>query len=179
MAELLPPNASVLEKNLAEVTAVNLPISLADHWRPEHCPKALLPWLAWTLAVDHWDSDWSEAIQRQTIADSIIVHRQKGTVAAIERVLQTLGVHAELEEWFDYNGEPYTFQLTAWIDFTTPERLFLCPATYRQLHQTIDHVKPIRSHYQFRVGVAGNTGLSLVSSMQAYTVIQATMALTE
>ena len=175
MAELLPPNASALEKNLAEVTAVNLPISLADRWNPERCPKALLPWLAWALAVDHWDSDWSEAIQRQTIADSITIHRQKGTVAAIERVLQTLGVQAELEEWFDYDGEPYTFQLTAWVDFTLPEQFFLCPATYRQLQQAIDHVKPVRSHYDFRIGVVGNTSLSLASSMAACSIIQVTM----
>ena len=175
MAKLLPPNASALEKNLADITAVNLPITLANHWNPERCPKALLPWLAWALAVDHWDSDWSEAIQRQCIADSITVHRQKGTVAAIERVLQTLGVQAELEEWFEHGGKPYTFQLTAWIDFTDPERFFLCPATYRQLQQTINHVKPIRSHYNFRVGVAGNTGLSLTSSMTACSIVQVTM----
>jgi phage tail P2-like protein len=179
MAELLPPNASKLEKNLADITTINLPISLADHWNPDHCPKVLLPWLAWALAVDHWDSDWSEAIQRQTIADSITIHRQKGTVAAIERVLNTLGVQAELQEWFEYNGKPYTFQLTAWVNFTAPERFFLCPATYRQLQEAINHVKPVRSHYDFRVGVAGNTDLSLASSMQAYNVVQATMKLTE
>ena len=167
------------KKNLAEVTAVNLPITLDDHWHPERCPKTLLPWLAWALAVDHWDSNWPEAIQRQTIADSITIHRQKGTVAAIERVLQILGVKAELEEWFEYDGDPYTFQLTAWVDFTAPERFFLCPVTYRQLQQAINHVKPIRSHYDFRVGVAGNAGLSLVSSMQACHVVQATMQLKE
>jgi phage tail P2-like protein len=179
MAELLPPNASLLEKNLAEVSAVNLPISLADHWHPERCPKALLPWLAWALAVDHWDSDWSEAIQRQCIANSITIHRQKGTVAAIERVLGTLGVKAELQEWFEYGGQTYTFQLTAWIDFSAPERFLLCPVTYRQLQQAINHVKPVRSHYQFRVGVAGNAGLGMVGSIQACSVVQATMKLTE
>jgi phage tail P2-like protein len=179
MAELLPPNASALEKNLAKITAINLPISLADHWRPEHCPKVLLPWLAWACAVDHWDSDWSEAIQRQTIADSIIIHRQKGTVAAIERVLNTLGVQAELEEWFEYGGEPYTFQLTAWVNFTVPERFFLCPAAYRQLQQAIDYVKPVRSHYDFRVGVAGNTGFGVVGNITACNMVQFSMAIKE
>jgi phage tail P2-like protein len=177
VADLLPPNATCLEKYAAEATDLRLPITLADHWNPERCPKALLPWLAWACAVDHWDSNWSEVIQRQCIADSITIHRQKGTVAAIERVLNTLGVQAELQEWFEYDGKPYTFQLTAWVNFTVPERFFLCPATYRQLQQAIDHVKPIRSHYQFRVGVTGHTGLGVVGKITACNMVQCSMAI--
>ena len=45
------------------------------------------PWLAWALSVDTWDSNWSTEVKRAFIAESLAVHRQKCTLAAIRRVL--------------------------------------------------------------------------------------------
>jgi phage tail P2-like protein len=50
---------------------------------------------------------------RSLIANSVQIHKTKGTVSAIERVMDALGVTAELREWFEYNGQPHTFHLTA------------------------------------------------------------------
>jgi phage tail P2-like protein len=61
-----------------------------------------LPWLAWALSVDTWDSDWPESTKRSLIANSVQIHKTKGTVSAIERVMDALGVTAELREWFEY-----------------------------------------------------------------------------
>lgn len=59
---LLPPNQTALEKRLSfelsQIFNLEVPISLL--WHAEHCPTALLPWLAWTLSVDEWDDNWSE-----------------------------------------------------------------------------------------------------------------------
>ena len=55
------------------------------------CPAALLPWLAWGLSVDDWDSSWPEPVKRAVIAASADVHRHKGSVWSIRRMLALAG----------------------------------------------------------------------------------------
>jgi len=50
-------------------------------------PAALLPWLAWHLGMEIWNSDWSEARKRWVVANSIHWHKQKGTRAGISAYL--------------------------------------------------------------------------------------------
>nr|WP_241087528.1 phage tail protein I [Candidatus Vondammii sp. HM_W22] len=88
MNSLLPPNASALER--ATEGAINdsiesIPVPVRDLWNPERCPAALLSWLAWALSVDNWNTGWPEKIKRTVIAQSIEVHRRKGTIGALRR----------------------------------------------------------------------------------------------
>jgi phage tail P2-like protein len=79
---LLPPNATPLETGLARLgqrlSAVDLPI--ADLWNPQTCPLPALPWLAWTLSVDTWDTDWTQERKRAITAGAIAAQRRKGSV---------------------------------------------------------------------------------------------------
>jgi len=50
-------------------------------------PAALLPWLAWHLGMEIWNSDWSEERKRWVVANSIHWHKQKGTLAGISAYL--------------------------------------------------------------------------------------------
>ena len=90
---LLPPNSSKLERALEQIAAkaLDLPVIIKQLHNPDTCPTALLPWLAWSLSVDEWDNDWSEAHQRQTIRDSRQIHREKGTKSSIRRILASVG----------------------------------------------------------------------------------------
>ena len=98
IATLLPHNATPQERALEATTArpaslydpgQSLPI--ADLWNPDKCPVKHLPWLAWTLSVDIWDSTWPEAKMRAVIAASVDVHRKKGTPYAIRTALEAAG----------------------------------------------------------------------------------------
>ncbi|SMG67375.1 phage tail protein I, partial [methanotrophic bacterial endosymbiont of Bathymodiolus sp.] len=115
---LLPFNATKQERDLESVLlrSALLPVNIATVWDPQTCPIELLPWLAWALSVDTWDSEWPESTKRALIANSVQIHKTKGTVSAIERVMNALGVAAELQEWFEFNGMPHTFRLTAWAN---------------------------------------------------------------
>lgn len=98
---LLPANATALERALATVAArvSGVPVPIGDFWSPERCPAALLPWLAWALAVDHWDPDWPEEVRRHVIAASIDVNRRAGTVWAMRRALEAAGLgDADIQE---------------------------------------------------------------------------------
>lgn len=88
-----PPNATALQVALSATSAAlnEIPSPVSAVWRPTSCPAELLPWLAWALSVDAWDSDWTEARKRAVIAASYDVHRRKGTVGAVRRAIEALG----------------------------------------------------------------------------------------
>lgn len=90
---ILPPNATALERDLEATTARvgDVPTPLADLWRPQSCPLALLPWLAWALSVDVWDPAWSEAQKRDTVARALAMHQKKGTPWAVKEALRIAG----------------------------------------------------------------------------------------
>lgn len=93
MVDLLPPNASEMERALAGISSRIdvLPVTIRDLWNPSTCPAALLPWLAWTLSVDYWDTDWPDETKRAVIAASYEVHKYKGTPYAVRTALQAIG----------------------------------------------------------------------------------------
>lgn len=113
MNSLLPTGSTQLERNLAETCAgiSDLNVPLRDLWNPAKCPVKFLPYLAWAFSVDRWDESWSEKTKRQVVKDAFFVHKRKGTVAAIRRVIETFGYLMELTEWWLYQGVPGTFQL--------------------------------------------------------------------
>ena len=173
---LLPVNATDLERNCEAILAraSNLPVEINQIWDPENCPETLLPWLAWALSVDSWDSAWPVSTKRNLIAQSVHIHRTKGTVSAIERVLNTLGITAELTEWFESGGQPHTFNLTAWVNanLIPDEQAILSPAFYQTLKRSIDQVKPVRSHYDFRVGAAFSSDIAIACVAQSISVLR-------
>ncbi|PTE15915.1 phage tail protein I [Pseudogemmobacter blasticus] len=103
MTSILPPNSTATERafETALKAVCDLPVPIADLWSPERCPAQYLPWLAWALSVDTWDTAWSEERKRAVIAESVWVHRHKGTVGAIRRALIAAGYgDAQLFEKF-------------------------------------------------------------------------------
>ena len=107
---LLPPNATPLELALAQTMAQRIgaiAVPLRALWNPATCPVALLPWLAWTLAVENWDGTWPESTKRARIASAIAIHRYKGTLQAVEDVIAAYGGSVQLTI-----GAPYAFTLS-------------------------------------------------------------------
>jgi phage tail P2-like protein len=150
---LLPPNASPLERALEAGTArlgdVDAPI--APLWDPATMPIEQLPFLAWGLSVDAWDPDWSEAMKRRAVAESIALHRVKGTRASVEAVLARFDELIEVVEWHEASPErpPNTFDVLLSI-VTAPER---APGGTRSsaafaeaIIRDVTKVKPLREH---------------------------------
>lgn len=86
---LMPSNSTRLERTLEQMInkAFNIDVPIGDLWDPDNCPAHALRFLAWAMSVDFWDDAWEEKIKRQTIRDSIAVHRWKGTMISIQRAL--------------------------------------------------------------------------------------------
>lgn len=144
-ASLLPSNRTPLEQALAQVTLENpdLPNVLRDMISPDTCPAALLPWLAIQRSVDRWDPDWSEAIKRKVIKDSFEVHKRKGTVGALRRVVEPFADIVSITEWHELEpmGVPGTFSMSLAL-FETG----LSERGLAELERLINDTKPITRH---------------------------------
>lgn len=93
MASLLPPNTTPLERRVEQSDAL---IERADApldtvWNAQAQPAHMLPWLAWAVGVDDWDSQWEEQQKRDAIDEAIPIRRKRGTVWAVRRALEVLG----------------------------------------------------------------------------------------
>lgn len=98
---LLPDSAAPAEHALCETQArlSAIPVArLAALWNPDDCPEELLGALAWSLGADPWNPDWPEAVKRQALRDAPQIHVQRGTWAAIDRVLALGGAVTDIKE---------------------------------------------------------------------------------
>jgi hypothetical protein len=86
---LLPAGATQFEVALdrCESHVLDIPLPLRELWRPETCPVHLLPFLAWSLSVDLWEEDWPEGRKRRICAEALKLHRLKGTLESVKRLL--------------------------------------------------------------------------------------------
>ena len=163
---LLPPNATPVELALEAVTRRldAVPVPLRDLWSAQRCPLELLPWLAYALSIDSWNSSWSEQVKRAVVAQAIEIQRKKGTVAAVRRVVQAFGGNIAIREpWqMDPPGPPHTFELV--LTLNGQDGL---PASARFVDEVIDEVartKPARSHFTFTQGLSAEGGLGLAAA---------------
>ena len=142
---LLPLGSTPLEKRAAEIlkSAVENPVIIADLINPERCPPQLLAYLAWAFSVDKWDENWTDEVKRIAIKQAFFVHKHKGTIAAVKRVVEPIGYLVELKEWFAMQpqGKAGTFSITVEVSETG-----LNEQTYNELVRLINDVKPVSRH---------------------------------
>ncbi|GCZ52555.1 phage tail protein [Escherichia coli] len=153
---LLPPSASdfmrCVERGTARLSA--LPVSLNQLWDPDTCPVALLPYLAWALSVDRWDRDWTEETKRQVIRDAWAIHRHKGTISAIRRVVEPFGYVINVTEWWETGDTPGTFRLDIGVlDVGITEEM------YTEMERLIADARPVSRHL---------VGLNIMQDIQGY-----------
>ncbi|KQN58002.1 phage tail protein I [Erwinia sp. Leaf53] len=143
MSSLLPPGSSLYERNaaLAGSGISSLGVPLRDLWNPQTCPVIFLPYLAWAFSVDRWDEKWSEAKKRQIVASSMFIHRHKGTVGALRRVVESLGFSLSIDEWWQTGGEPGTFHLDIGV-----KDVGITDELYQELDRLIGDTKPASRH---------------------------------
>ncbi len=141
---LLPPNATTLERATAKACAAMtaLPVLLRTLWHPATCPAPLLPYLAWSLSVNYWESTWPEATKRAVIQSSCLMHQRKGTTWALRQALEPLGYTITLTEWWQHTPPeiPGTFGLSLQTNHGISD------TSRRELERLIDEVKPVSRH---------------------------------
>lgn len=72
---------------------------------------AILDELGWQFNVPEYSSDLPIATKRALIKSAILTHKQRGTVAAVERIVSDIFGDGWVEEWFEYDGDAYHFRV--------------------------------------------------------------------
>ncbi|MCG7548463.1 phage tail protein I [Pseudoalteromonas sp. Of7M-16] len=186
---LLPRNSTDLEYQLEQHlshtreqfdTRTVIPDYIGSQWDPMTCPEALLPWLAWALSVDEWKEDWPVETKRAMIVNSVSVHKHKGTVGAVKRALESLGLEIEFFEWFEdiddvylaphHSGEPHTFIFIAWANDVpyTSRTVVLDQKLYDAINRVTNQTKPQRAHFDFLVGMKMSSQIAAASSSHGF-----------
>lgn len=140
---LLPVGSSQLEiaAALASAQIESIPVPLRKLWNTQECPINLIPYLAWAWSVDHWDENWPADIKRSVVAASIFIHRHKGTIGALRRVVEPLGYVIKVIEWWKNGDVPGTFRLEVDVLETG-----ITDETFYELERLIADAKPCSRH---------------------------------
>lgn len=158
---LLPPSSTELERDL-EATfrgALLVDVPVGDLWHPQRCPVNFLPWLAYAVGVEEWDSAWPEQIKRDVIAATPDIRRHRGTVWAVREALRSAGyADAHIEEGLphlrhdgaeSHNGEDDYSGGTRWAQFRViadiGEDRGVGAIERERLVRLISRAKPVRS----------------------------------
>jgi len=143
MNSLLPSGSSPLERRAAQACAgiSDLNTPLRDLWNPDRCPVKFLPYLAWAFSVDRWDEKWTPAEKRKAVKDAFYIHRRKGTIAAIRRVIEAMGYSMSIAEWWQVADPRGTFRLT--IDVND---IGITEEIVRELERLIGDARPVSRH---------------------------------
>ena len=90
--------------------------------RIDELDESILDVLASALHVDWWNQATSVDAKRATLKAARQVHMKLGTPSAIVQALESLtDCSAEINEWFDYQGDPGWFRITVTFDEANPD----------------------------------------------------------
>ena len=156
---LLPPNATRLERNVAQlsVSVTNLPVAIVDLQRVAACPVPFLPWLAWARRVEYWDAAWSDSQKRQVIADARLFNQQRGTRSSISSLLSQMlpTVNYQLIAWHELSpkGVPFSFV----VEVDPAQQISIEQA--QRIHTAVDATKSARDLYSVaaRIGLGSDS----------------------
>ncbi|WP_153075778.1 phage tail protein I [Paraburkholderia bonniea] len=168
MADLLPPNSTRLERNVAATWAhiSDIPSPLRDLMNPDTIPLALLPWLAWHMGVNTWKDYWPEQVKRARVKAAISIARKNGTAAAVRQAVAAFGANIALREWFDMapQGKPGTFDVVVTVSGREGE-----PASAEYVADIIaeiERTKPVSAHYAITQGISARGPLAVAAAMR-------------
>jgi len=154
MPSLLPPNATTLERALAQLMAEMLDI----------------PTPIGTL----WKSYWPESVKRARVRQAIDIARRKGTAQAVRDVVTAFGGLVTVREWWqtEPKGPPGTFELVLTLsghDGTEASAQYV-----DDVIAEIRRTKPARAHFTFTQGfqAIGACGVIAVARPLAYARLQ-------
>lgn len=170
LLDLLPPNlrsdptvsAAALSID-GEMQSVTASISNLTYWiRLDSLTSQESDELAWQFHVDFYDPTLPLSKRRELVKNSYAWHKRKGTKSAVNELINTVFGDGDVQEWFEYGGDPGTFRVITSNTAITNEDA-------QQFLSALDSVKNARSHLdsiqvtasdemQLYLGVALHTG---------------------
>ena len=173
MTSLLPPNATSAERALEQAMRSGIDLAaVGSLWNPATCPADVLPFLAWGLAISHWDPDWAQAEKRTAVAHAIPFHQIKGTRVAVEEILARFHPLLSIVEWWQANPrrDPHTFEVRAPAGPGGIDASFLTTETAEAIIRDVAAAKPLRAHFDFVFSLEAQAALWMAGGFMPGTV---------
>ena len=148
---------NALMTHLAEIKEAEI------YTRIDELPEAVLDILASDFKIDWYDFDYSIEAKRNLVKTNYYVHRHLGTAGAVKEAIQALYPNSDVEEWFDYEGQPYHFRVA--LESGTP----IIPISNTAILKAVYTYKSLRSYLDaivYRTTV--NVGIRLSCGWAAY-----------
>lgn len=174
LLDVLPPNiakdpdviamSQALDDELKAVSVLIPRVSI--YGLIDSLDSPVLDHLAWQWNADTWRDSWPLSLKRSVFKSIIRNKRIKGTRAAVEDAVSSLGSEISITEWFEEKppGVPFTAKILASInDFEgkvpTAEQL-------DDVIRRIDSAKSARTLYQFSQASNFSGGIGIAGGFQ-------------
>jgi len=149
LLDILPPNlrsdpnvaaaAQAIDSELQQITASIRKLSYFD--RMDESTDEETDELAWQFHVDFYDPSLPLEQRRELVKNSFAWHRRKGTPSAVEELISTLFGSGRVEEWWQFDGDPYTFRVITSNTAVTTDLA-------QEFIAALNTVKNVRSHLE-------------------------------
>jgi len=120
-------------------------------------PMEIVESLAWQFHISSKAEGWyftrTEREKRNLVKRAIEIHRVKGTKAAILRVFDLLNLPSQIQEWFEYGGNPYHFKVSVDIQEEIPAEKI------EAFGELISEYKNVRSHCEIDLNLRATATL--------------------
>ncbi len=92
------------------------------------------------MGNEGWLLTKTEVEKREIIKKAVELHRYKGTKYALVKVLNSFNINGEIQEWFEYEGNPYHFKVNIFLqNYAYNQKVF------ESLKKMIEEYKNVRS----------------------------------
>lgn len=104
-------------------------------------PEQVLDLLAIEFNTQYYDDTMDVKLKRSMVKNTLNWYMYTGTAAAVMELVESVFGSGEIEEWFEYGGEPYHFKIHTFNVETTDDMIQLAESL-------VNSVQNVRSHLE-------------------------------
>lgn len=104
-------------------------------------PEQVLDLLAIEFNTQYYDDTMDVKLKRSLVKNTLNWYMYTGTAAAVMELVESVFGSGEIEEWFEYGGEPYHFRIHTFNVTSTDEMIQLA-------ENLVNSVQNVRSHLE-------------------------------
>ncbi|MCD8204482.1 MAG: phage tail protein I [Coprobacillus sp.] len=140
-------------------------------------PEEILDYLAVELRTQYYSEDLDIETKRSLVRNTLLWYMTAGTPAAVEELVEIVFGYGEVQEWFEYDGEPYWFKIVT----DTPlgeDNVAYFSEMVKRVKNTRSHLGSISVHREadldFYAGVGGHSSYHPAAVRDGYKVTEET-----
>lgn len=132
----------------------------------DNLPEKILDILAIETRVQYYEEDMNIDTKRNIIKNSLLWYQRAGTPIAVKQMIEAVFGVGDIEEWFEYGGEPYFFKIITDTKLSEDimERFGTIIENVKNTRSHLEKIELMREHWgdAFAAGVFVKQGRSII-----------------